>query len=463
MKWKLTSISIAALATVVALSGCGSSGSGGNGGNTANTDGGNAAANGNAAGGNAAGENAPADTGSSSDKEVTVNFWVNWGGDFKKDYQKYVIDEFEKKYPNIKVKMTYVEGTDKLLTSIAGGNPPDVAQLDRFIVGSWAAKGSLEDLTPLAERDSISKDDYYPAVWAEANYDNKTYALPWGTDDRALYYNKTLLKQAGLDPEKPPTTMEELDMMADKIFKKGGNGKYDTVGFIPWMNQGSIYAYSWAMNGKFEDGGQLTPNDPQNVKALQWMADYAKKYNIATLSSFSNAMGQTGLNPFWTGKVGFIVDGNWILNDLAKTKPTFEWGVTPIPGPEGTEPTTWSGGFSYIMPKGAKQKEAAWTLLKFIAGYDGTLLWAKRPNAGNDITAMPKVNAELKMEENPNLKVFLDLMPNAHFRPVSPVGQKLWDEMFRVQDLAINGKGEPQALLDEVKKNVDSELAKITK
>ncbi|SFI38281.1 multiple sugar transport system permease protein [Paenibacillus sp. UNC496MF] len=115
------------------------------------------------------------------------------------------------------------------------------------------------------------------------------------------------------------------------------------------------------------------------------------------------------------------------------------------------------------MPKGAKQKEAAWTLLKFIAGYDGTLLWAKRPDAGNDITAMPKVNAELKMEENPNLKVFLDLMPNAHFRPVSPVGQKLWDEMFRVQDLAINGKGEPQALLDEVKKNVDSELAKISK
>lgn len=398
-----------------------------------------------------------------SGKQETVEFWVNWGGDFKKDYQKYVIDEFEKKFPNIKVKMTYVEGTDKLLTSIAGGNPPDVAQLDRFMVGSWAAKGSLEDLTPLVERDGINKDDYYPAVWSEANYENKVFAMPWGTDARALYYNKTLMKEAGLDPNKPPKTITELDQMAEKIFKKGSNGKYERVGYIPWMNQGFFYTQAWNWGGKFEDNGELTPNDPQNVKALEWMVGYAKKYDIANLSSFSNAMGQTGLNPFWTGKVGFIIDGNWILNDLAKAKPQFEWGVTPMPPADGYQPTTWSGGFSYVIPKGAKQKEAAWELIKFIAGYEGTLLWAKRPNAGNDITAMPKVNEELKMNENPNLKVFLDLMPTAKFRPVTPVGQKLWDEALRVQDLAINGKGEPKALLDEVKRNVDNELAKISK
>ena len=46
-------------------------------------------------------------------------------------------------------------------------------------------------------------------------------------------------------------------------------------------------------------------------------------------------MGQTGMNPFWTGKVGFVFDGNWILNDLDKYKPTFEWGVAPMPSAEG--------------------------------------------------------------------------------------------------------------------------------
>ena len=400
-------------------------------------------------------------TSKSSGNKVTVDFWVNWGGTFKDDYQKQVIDEFEKTHPNIKVNMTFVEGTDKLLTSIAGGNPPDVAILDRFMVGQWAAKGALESLTPYWATDNISPDDYYPGVYAEAVYNGEVYAMPWGTDDRAMYYNKTMMKEAGLDPEKPPTTIQELDQMAERMFKKSNDGKYEQVGFIPWYNQGFFYTQAWNWGGNWEKDGELTPNDPQNVKALEWMVSYAKKYDMSLLAQFGDMMGQTGMNAFWTGKVGFIFDGNWILNDLKNIEPTFEWGVAPMPSAEGYPHATWSGGHSFIMPKGAKHPKEAWELLKYIGGYEGTLLWAKRENAGNDITAMPKVNEELKLNENPNLKVFLDLMPIAKFRPVTPVGQFLWDETFRVTDLALNGKGEPKKLLDEVKNNVDNELAKV--
>ncbi len=421
---------------------------------------GNPGSQGSAGGGND--EPGDADAGKSGEA-VTIDFWV-WGGDFQKQYKKVVIDEFEKKHPNIKVKIMNDEGTEKLITYIAGGKAPDVAILDRFLVGSFAAKGSLEDLTPYAQTDKISASDYYPGVWAEANYNGKLYALPWGTDDRAMYYNKTLMKEAGLDPDKPPQTIQELDQMAEKMFKKATNGKYEQVGFIPWMNQGFFYTQAWNWGGKWEQNGELTPNDPQNVKALQWMADYTKKYGLNNINDFFKTMGQTGMNPFWTGKVGFVFDGNWILNDLPKVKPKFEWGVAPMPSADGYPQTTWSGGFSFVMPKGAKHPKEAWELIKFIAGYDGTLLWAKRPTATNvDITAMPAVNEALKLGDNPQLKVFLDLMPKALFRPVTPVGQKMWDETFRVQGLALEGKGEPQKLLDEVKKIVDAELAKIQK
>lgn len=111
--------------------------------------------------------------------------------------------------------------------------------------------------------------------------------------------------------------------------------------------------------------------------------------------------------------------------------------------------------------KGSKHEKEAWEFVKFVAHKEGTLLYAKRPKAGNDITAMPQVNEELKLADNPNLKVFLDLMPNAFTRPVSPVGAFLWNEAIRVQDLAIHGKGDAKTLLDEVKKNVDTELAKV--
>ncbi|SDO42234.1 ABC-type glycerol-3-phosphate transport system, substrate-binding protein [Paenibacillus sp. yr247] len=398
---------------------------------------------------------------------VTIDFWFPWGGDYQKAFKANVIDVFEKQHPDIKVKMTFVETTgqtqasDKLLTAIAGGNPPDVALFDRFLIGSWAAKGALTDLTAYVKGSGISKDDYYKGLWAETVYKDKIYALPWGTDNRGMFYNKTLMKEAGLDPNKPPQTIQELDQMAEKIFKKGSNNKYSQVGFIPWMNQGFLYTQAWNWGGKWEDGNHnLTPNDPQNVKALAWMAGYAKKYDVGNLTSFSDAMGQTDMNPFWTGKVGFVFDGNWILNDLAKYKLNFDWGVTPMPAAEGNKSVTWAGGWSYVVPKGSKHEKEAWEFVKFVAHKEGTLLWAKRPNAGNDITAMPAINEQLKLAEIANLKVFLDLMPTAFTRPVSPAGALLWNETMRVQDLAIHGKGDAQALLDEVKKNVDAGLAK---
>jgi len=407
--------------------------------------------------------------GRTGDAQVTIDFWFPWGGDFQKEFKENVVDVFEQKHPNIKVKMTFVENSgetqasDKLLTAIAGGNPPDVALFDRFLIGSWAARGSLTDLTDMAKADNISQEDYYPSLWAEAVYEGKLYGLPWGTDNRAMFYNKTLLRESGLDPDKPPVTIRELDTMAEKIYRKGSNDKYEQIGFIPWMNQGFLYTHGWNWGGLWEKNGELTPNDPQIVKALEWMVEYAKKYNVETMTSFSDSMKQTGMNAFWTGKVGFVYDGNWILNDLNKYKVDFEWGVAPMPTPEGMEPVTWAGGWSYVIPKGAKHLNEAWEFVKFVAHKEGTLLWAKRETAGNDITAMPSVNEELKMDENPNLKVFLDLMPRAFTRPVTPVGSFLWNEAIRVTDLAINGKGEPQQLLDEVKRNVDAELEKLKK
>ncbi|CAM4296054.1 ABC transporter substrate-binding protein [Paenibacillus alkaliterrae] len=421
-----------------------------------------------------AGSESDADNASEPEKpgsadKVTIDFWFPWGGDYQKDFKKYVVDEFEKKYPNIKVKMTFVEASgqtqssDKLLTAIAGGNPPDVALFDRFLVGSWAAKESLTDLTEFVERDGIASNDYYKSVWNESVYEDKVYALPWGTDNRAMYYNKTMMQKAGLDPNNPPKTMAELDEMAEATFVKGKNGKYDEIGFIPWMNQGFLYTQGWNWGGEWEKDGELTPNNPQIVKALDWMAGYAKKYDIENLTSFSTAIGQTGMNPFWTGKVAFVFDGNWVLNDLSKYKPEFEWGVAPMPAADGYPSVTWAGGWSYVVPKGAKHTNEAWEFVKFVAHKEGTLLWNKRPTAGNDISVMPSVNEELKLAENPNLKIFLDMMPNAFARPVTPVGSFLWNETMRVQDLAINGKGEAQQLLDEVKKNVDAELAKLNK
>ena len=273
-----------------------------------------------------------------SSAPVTISFWFPWGGGFQREFHDTVVKPFEEANPDIKVQMTFVENSDnsqasdKLLTAIAGGRAPDVAMVDRFLVGEWAAMDALEDLSSYTVRDDMAE-IYYPSVWSEAQYEGRTYALPWNTDSRAMFYNKSMMEEAGLDPNKPPATIAELDTMAEKMFKKSSNNSYDQVGIIPWMAQGFLYTYGWNFGGQWERDGELTPNDPSIIKALGWMQGYAKKYDTKKLVSFMDTLRQTGKNPFMSGKVGFIFEGNWLLNDIDTAN--FEWGLAPMPTEKG--------------------------------------------------------------------------------------------------------------------------------
>ncbi|MBW7452747.1 ABC transporter substrate-binding protein [Paenibacillus sepulcri] len=416
-----------------------------------------------------------ADTGTANDNDdssdvkkssepVTISFWFPWGGGFQKEFYDTVVKPFEAVNPDIKVQMTFVENSDntqasgKLQTAIAGGQAPDVAMFDRFMVGQWAEMDSLEDLTWYAIHDDMAS-LYYPNVWSETQYKGRTYALPWNMDSRAMFYNKSMMQEAGLDPDKPPTTIAELDAMAERMFKKNSNGSYDQVGIIPWMAQGFLYTHGWNFGGQWEKNGELMPNDPQIVKALEWIQSYARKYDNKKMTNFSNSLRQRGQNPFMSGKVGFIFEGNWLLNDIDKAN--FEWGVAPMPSEEGNKSVTWAGGWSFVMPKGATNQDQAWRFIKFIAGKEGALLWAGRPASNYDLTCIPEVNAQLGLDKKEKMNIFIELLEHAFIRPVTPVGGFMWDEMYRIQKLAVNLQGEPKALLGEMKKNLDAELAKV--
>src|SRR5690606_26146924 len=116
------------------------------------------------------------------------------------------------------------------------------------------------------------KDQFYPHLWESVMYEDKPYAVPFNTDTRLLFYNKDAFKEAGLDPEKPPATWDELEEYAEKLDIKDGD-RYERVGFYPLW--GSIGAASWmtsADGGKgFIQDGELYINTPKKQEALQWL------------------------------------------------------------------------------------------------------------------------------------------------------------------------------------------------
>ncbi|MEO6507547.1 MAG: extracellular solute-binding protein [Chthoniobacterales bacterium] len=170
---------------------------------------------------------------------------------------------------------------------MAGGEPPDLILFDRYAVSEWAARGVFTKLDPYLAReaqssdpDAIRAENYYPSAWEEVVYtdpitgERGTYGVPERVDDRALFYNKDLLKRAGYVDEqgeaRPPQTWEE---MAENLTERNARGAITRLGFAPNYGNAWLYLYAWMNGGRFmtPDRRQMTLNEPPVVEALEWM------------------------------------------------------------------------------------------------------------------------------------------------------------------------------------------------
>ncbi len=397
----------------------------------------------------------------------TIQYWHNHAG-IELPPLSANITEFTKN-TDLGVEATYVpvppgtQASEKLISAIAGGTPPDAARFDRFIVGSFAFKGSLTDLSSHAATDGITAADYYPFSWLEANLAGKLYAIPTSTDVRILYYNKAHFTDAGLDPNKPPTTTDELDQAVAKLTKKTGN-KYDRIGFIPWLGQGWLYTYGWLWGGSFYDekAGKVTTSDPKIVDAATWYGSYGKTYSISDIDAFQASFGSNAQDPFLVGLVSMEVSTNGTVNNIKQYKPDMQWGVTVIPMAPGQSATaTWSGGWSNVVPAGVKSVDNAWSFVKYMGSSQGQLTWAK--NSGGAF--LPTSTAASKDPFFPQANgaiwdLVQKLLPISHFRPVIPEGNELWNDLADAGDQIRHQKSDPKTLLSAIDDKVNTLLQK---
>jgi len=406
------------------------------------------------------------------------------------------IDAFENAHPDIQV-ITSASGRElnpqKLMTAIVGGVPPDVIFQDRFTIGGWASRDAFIPLDSFIVRDqhtaqAINPKDFYPATWNEATYEGKVYAVPYDVDVRVMYYNKTLLRQAGFVDAHgkvvPPKTWDDVLRYNQKLTLTSKTGGYTQVGFIPLYGPAQFYLFGWQNGGDFmsEDGRTCTLNDPKLVEALQWVVKcYDAIGGRAQVEGFQKAFIAGAFDPFLVGKLAMTVDGNWNLNNIVRHKPDMEFGVVPAPVPEGQPPITWSGGFSIAIPFGAKHPELAWEFIKWMSSPEA---WRIRHHVlqqfhfSRGTTYIPSLSANKKVNEmvwqefvvnnqrlNENykeaLRMCIDLLPNSKFRPVTPVGETLWDEHSRAANSATYHEMSPEEALTQAQKVVQAELDRI--
>ena len=318
--------------------------------------------------------------------QTQLKFWINssLGAHEKAAYQK-AADEYGQKNPNVKVNVETVPGSEtdaaKLMTAVRSGVGPDLAVLDRFTIAQRASTGLLTDLTPFIKKEGKDlSEEYSSGPWKEVIYQNKIYALPTDTDARVLFYNKQILKEAGIDlsefdPAHGPIAPDRFKEIAFKLNQTDSSGAYTRIGFVPWLEQGWGYTWGYAFAGNFFDPAtcKVTASDPGVVKGYQFLFDWAKALDPQKARTFVDTYWQwpsvgtlpDAQMPFFTGKVAFVITGNWVFPLMKEVAPNLDYGVTYIPAPDGLK-TSWSGGWSVVIPQGVKNAEAAYAFLRFV-------------------------------------------------------------------------------------------------
>ncbi len=412
--------------------------------------------------------------------------------------RKAMLHEFERRSGMKVVASIQTNGMDpqRLMCAIAGGAVPDVVYQDRFAVAQWAARDAFMPLDEFVKgSEQIRPENYYDACWEEAQYDGKLFAVPDSTDDRVLYYNKDHLSRAGYVDSKgdarPPRTWAELQEYAVTLSEYDARSNLTRAGFIPNYGNSWLYMYGWQAGGEFmsADARTCTLDDPPIVKALQFMVDIydavgrggPESPGAVQVDAFAQSFEGGERDPFFTGKVSMKIDGNWVLGNIADFAPNLNYGMAPAPAPEGEEPITWSGGFSWTIPVGVASPQASWEFIEWMTSEEAYLLEAEvqsRYNVSRGKTYVPTMTArrdvnqklfEAHVEANPDLppslagdfQLCMDLMEVSRYRPVCAVGQLLWDEHVRAWERATRHEMTPQEALALGSQTVQAQLDQV--
>jgi multiple sugar transport system substrate-binding protein len=373
-----------------------------------------------AACGGPAASTAGSSSSSSSSGVVDITWQTMWSGDTLTLLNQ-MVTQFNATHPDIHVTESNIPsatGDAKLLSEIAAGDPPDVFTEWNPVLGEYAADGTIQSMAPYLTGSYSGLEKWlYPIAAAGGQYNGTTYAVPMGMNSWALYYNKSMLKAAGISS--PPTTLAELYTDQAKEWKISGN-KLEQIGFYPSYEQGMEYFDSFfgAVNCFDSSGKYDLASCPGAEAEAKFLASY-DNYPYSLVSAEQTAYGSVeggDDDAFVAGKEGFTMDGPWEgAQNIPFTNPAMvgNFGVVPFPNTVGG-PSTFGQGNYNIIPKGSAHPQQAFEFIAWLAGYNNesfmTSLYPKGGWMPTSPTAVTTPAFQAWLKANPWLNVYVEQM-----------------------------------------------------
>lgn len=321
---------------------------------------------------------------------VVLDYWEKWTGQEGQAMRR-VVDEFNASQERIYVRYFSLSTLEqKAMVAIAGGDPPDVLGLWNFSFPAFAESGALLPLDGLdaafrAELEPEFRARYGEGEWvlrperyARPVLDLLEYkGTPWGAvstcSSMALYYSREAFREVGLDPDRPPRTIAELDEAADRLTSLGPRGELRRAGFVHrdpgWWDW--IWGYFFGGDLLNEDATRATAASPENIRGYEWVQSYPERIGASRLIAFQSGFGNYNSvqQALLSGKVAMTLHGPFLANVVQTFRPDFDYGAAPFPVEERLydpeRPIGLLEADVLCVPRGCKRPREAFEFIAF--------------------------------------------------------------------------------------------------
>lgn len=395
------------------------------------------------------------------DHRITVVFWHSFVSNTIPALDE-LIRRFEEEHPGIHIKPQYIPTGDgliqKLITAIRSGKSPDVSWIHADFLDKLVEADAIYGMNVFVRGpDGLSPDemsDIFPPLLESATWRDTLYALPMEATSLALFYNRDSFREAGLDPDHPPRTWDELRSFATRLtVDRNADGIIDRYGFfVPvfpasgplnlWMNL-QWTPFLWQAGGREIDDAetQLLINSEAGVQALTlWKSLYDdlnfSRYGLAHDVGFAS------------GNLAMIMDGPWDLPRFRQMRGV-DWAVAPLPaGPAGR--ATYIAGEHMAIFKQSAHPQEAWTFVKWIVRPDVQSRFAISSGylpVRTSVLTRPEFKEALAVD--PAMRAFVDQLAWGRGRhPITYHRVEINQLIAEAIEGATLGKQDPRSCLD---------------
>jgi multiple sugar transport system substrate-binding protein len=411
-------------------------------------------------------------------EDITLRVW-GYGLDDARASAR--VNEFQARNPGVTLEPVGGElNTQQLLTAVAGGDPPEIVNVNRSETGSWAARGAIDPLDDLIERDQFDLEQFYPVLVQQVTFNDQLYGIPQFANVDLFFMNLDVLAEAGVNPDEvDPGNWEQLTELGEQLHLIENNVLVRT-GFDTKVQDGRLWLWSWANGAEpiSEDGTTANFADPKVIEALTWAKETVDRQGGEQLrAAFAQSQNFfSAQNPVLIGQTATTLFEQWLIG-VMKVDPEANF-TTMLPRMRNSEePLTDVTGSAFAIPRGISGpiRDTAWTFIKdmtsteaWIAGENATAA----DNRANNVPYHPTISGNIAADQeawnniyegispgyDQTVQLFGEALAAARYRYSGPVAADIQEAMTAAVNDALQGVQTPEAAMERLQEQAQQAI-----